>query len=428
MDAEGSNARSGRNRTHRPVAPYLFATVWLGIGLVVRMAFAGHLKEYSPFFPFHVVAMLVAWSSGLGPALYVIFGGLALGDYFFLPPLSSFGPHTWVESLQILFYLLTAGTGTVLIDLLRTNHEKLQATARELRARTEQLEAEVKERQRAQNELQAARDALAQHADELEDRVAERTSELQESMKSLESFCYSIAHNIRAPLRALEGFATVLIEDYSAVLDATGIEYARRIAAAAVRADELIQDLLAYGHLSHVELYCAAVDLDQVVNLSLEKLSEQIKSTSAQIEMVRPLGHVLAHPKILEEAVASLIENALKFTAPGIRPKVKIESEVIEETIRLLIRDNGIGIAPEYQERIFEMFTRLHVTDQYPGTGIGLALARKGVERMAGKIGVRAALGCGSSFWIELQKQPAKSAPIRRSEPDSTSVADAKPV
>ena len=120
----------------------------------------------------------------------------------------------------------------------------------------------------------------------------------------------------------------------------------------------------------------------------------------------RPLPHVMGHYVTLAQAVINLLANGLKFVAPGVRPQVQVWAEERDDRVCLRLRDNGIGIAPEYQERIFRIFERLHGPDTYAGTGIGLSIVRKGVERMGGQVGVESAPDQGSTFWVELRKPP----------------------
>jgi signal transduction histidine kinase len=243
----------------------------------------------------------------------------------------------------------------------------------------------------------------------LEQRVVERTAQLREANEQLEAFSYSVSHDLRAPLRAMQGFAAALLEDYAGQLDAEGQGYARRIDAAAARMDLLIADLLAYSRLSRAAITVQPIALDDVVASALALLEEDLRQRQAQVQVTSGLPRVSAHYATLVQIVANLLTNAAKFVAPGRRAEIAVGAEACGPWTRLWVADNGIGIAPEHRERIFGVFERLHGVEAYPGTGIGLAIVRKGIERLGGHVGLESTVGAGSRFWIEL---PATAEPV----------------
>ncbi|MBI3546052.1 MAG: PAS domain S-box protein [Gammaproteobacteria bacterium] len=253
-------------------------------------------------------------------------------------------------------------------------------------------------------ERKHAEDALQQLMRELEQRVVERTAELVEINAEMEAFTYTVSHDLRAPLRAVQGMAQALLEDYAVHLDVLGREYAQRLVIAAERMDKLIQDLLSYSRLARAALTVERVSLDDIVRRARELLQADIAKTGAVVQVQKSLPTVLAHAATLEQVVSNLIANAIKFVAPGARPVVKLSAEYRAAGVRLWVEDNGIGIEAEHQQRIFRVFERLHGIETYPGTGIGLAIVHKGVERMDGTVGVESTPGQGSRFWIELPK------------------------
>ncbi len=246
------------------------------------------------------------------------------------------------------------------------------------------------------------RDQLEHYTLELETLVEERTSKLQDANAELEAFAYSVSHDLRTPLQAMQGFAQALVEDYADQLDAVGQDYAQRISNAAMRMDALIENLLQYSRLSRSSIQLQPIALRLVIEEVMQLLEAKIEETQAEITVREPLLSVIGHRSTLIQVVMNLINNSMKFVAPSIRPKIEIWTEDVEGWTRLWIQDNGIGIAVEQQERIFNIFERLHGLDAYPGTGIGLAIVRKGVERMGGRVGVESQVGQGSRFWVEL--------------------------
>lgn len=239
--------------------------------------------------------------------------------------------------------------------------------------------------------------------DRLEDQVRARTAELDERNDELEAFGYSISHDLRAPLRAMQGFSQALLEDCGDRLDAMGREYAERIIAGARRMDELIRDLLAYSRVSRAELQLMGVPLTPVAHSALAELSGPLRARNAKVRVDEPLHAVMGHPATLSQVFTNLLGNGLKFVPPERTPELRIRTERHNGLVRVWVEDNGIGIAPEHQAQIFRVFERLHSADDYPGTGIGLAIVRKAVERMGGQVGVESMPGHGSRFWVELQ-------------------------
>ena len=245
---------------------------------------------------------------------------------------------------------------------------------------------------------------IRQLNENLERRVEERTAELAAANEELEAFSYSVSHDLREPLRAIQGFAQILLEDYAEQIDSSGQDYAHRIVAAASRLEGLIQDLLAYSSLSRAQVQRSRVDLSAVVAEVLSQLELELSDRQAQVTVEPPLLVVMGDRVTLAQAIANLIKNAVKFVPPGVQPQVRIRVELRQPWVRFWVEDNGIGVAPRYQEQIFRVFERLHGIETYPGTGIGLAIVQKGIERMGGRVGVESQPDQGSRFWLELPK------------------------
>ena len=289
---------------------------------------------------------------------------------------------------------------------------ELQQQNQELLAAFGELEKRQNELTRLNGDLREAKAQLNLQNEQLESRVSDRTAELKQSLKEMERFCYSIAHDLKAPLRAIHGFTSILKEDYASAFDEAGKTYTASIAKSAARMAVLIENLLDYGRLTHIEVPFSVVDLKVEIDRTLDELRAEILSRGAEIEVQKRLPKVVANPILLHQALHNLIDNGLKFMKPGVKPRLQIGTSRPDPKsnhktpatyTRLWIRDNGIGIDPSYKERIFKVFERLHAENSlYPGTGIGLALVQKAVERMNGVVGVESVPGQGSLFWIEL--------------------------
>ena len=251
---------------------------------------------------------------------------------------------------------------------------------------------DMTERNRAQAELK-------RYSEELEAKVTERTSEL-------EAFSYSISHDLRAPLRAMNGFAELLQQEYASKLEPEGQEYLQRIRTSATRLSELIQSILNYSRVSRAHLVLGPVELDTLVPRVLDEYLN-VDRAQSDIQVQRPLAAVTASEPLLTQCVANLVSNALKFVRPGRRPNVRVWTESADKTVKLFIQDNGVGVAPENQRRIFDLFARAH--QNYAGSGIGLAIVQRAVVRMHGAVGLESQPGSGSTFWIQLPKAGAEA-------------------
>jgi hypothetical protein len=249
-------------------------------------------------------------------------------------------------------------------------------------------------------EMVEARETVSDRRVELERQVSERTSELQQAVEQLEEFSYSVSHDLRAPSRAIGGYAGVLLEDFAGQFNSAAKTMIERIQRNSQRMEQLTQGLLDYTRIRRQALVLKPVAVEPIIREVVD-LYPLLKPDKADLEILSPLPPVMAHEPALLQIVANLLGNAVKFTPAGIRPRVQIGSDQKAGKIRIWFQDNGIGIPPESQRRLFSLFERLHPHQGYEGTGIGLAIVRKAMERMNGTVGVESDGTAGSRFWIE---------------------------
>ena len=283
---------------------------------------------------------------------------------------------------------------------------------------------DITARRRDEEELRRARDELARTNQDLERKVQERTAKLREMIGELQHVSYAMVHDIRAPLRAMQNYASIAEYDLGECERPDLVDYLRRIRASAERMDALVLDALSYNRAVLEELPLEPVDLEKLVP-EIIRAYPNLQPPKAQIRIEGSLPVVLGSKAGLTQCFSILLGNAVKFVAPGIQPQVRIWMQDLaqlshpldaaspsahkDRRVRVWIEDNGIGIPQEWHLRIFDMFQRVEAG--YEGTGIGLAIVRKTMERMAGQVGVESEPGKGSRFWLDLTSQAKQMAP-----------------
>lgn len=254
-----------------------------------------------------------------------------------------------------------------------------------------------KQAERLAADLQAQQQTYTQT---LERQVGERTQQLEKTIAELEAFSYSLSHDMRAPLRAINSFVEIVLTDYGDRLGEDGVDLLEKTASAAQRMDHLIVDLLAFTRVSRAHVEMGPVNAEKLIRGIIAERPD-FQPPKADITIASPLLWVNGNDVFLTQCITNLLSNAVKFVAPDVKPVVRIRSECIDGKARLWFEDNGIGVDAAGQRRLFQMFQRMH-SEGYPGTGIGLAIVRKAVERMGGEAGVESEPGKGSRFWLEL--------------------------
>jgi len=237
---------------------------------------------------------------------------------------------------------------------------------------------------------------------EIEAEVKERTADLTTVNKQMETFCYSMSHDLKAPLRGIHSYSTILVEDHGDALNEQAKEYVNRIQEAANKMNRLVNDLLEYSRVSRAKLPLTPVDMSKVTEESLRLLSAEIRQQLASIQVDPDLGVVIGHESTLTQVMLNLVGNALRYAKLGVPPSLHIRAELRSSRIRICVDDNGIGVAPEFHQKIFEIFERVPTVNTQDSTGVGLAIVAKAIERLGGTVGVESQPGVGSTFWFEL--------------------------
>jgi signal transduction histidine kinase len=419
------------------------AAVFLMFAL--RYGLAPYFGDRSALDLFLISVLVSAWYGGAGPAVLALASSLFMGLWFFVPPHDSLLVTDLMDAVETASFLFAGVTISVVTAFMQRATRRDRKSSEEAIRKQEDLAQEVERRRRVEKELQdlnarleervverteelrratevvrmSSEQALRKQAElaeevlvrrqvehelqalnaGLEERVDERTAELREALKELEAYAYSIAHNLRAPLRAVAGMADILEEECGP--SSAGKEYLGRLRVAMVRMDALILGLLEYSRVSREEFRREPVSLQEVVEEAVRLQSRDLTACRARVIIDAPLPLLVGHRQALVEVLMQLLSNACKFVPPDREPAIRVRAEARGLGVRLWVEDNGIGIPPKYHDRIFGVFERLHGTESFPGTGIGLAIVRRCMERMGGKAGVESEPDQGSRFWIE---------------------------
>jgi signal transduction histidine kinase len=281
------------------------------------------------------------------------------------------------------------------------HQEHLRVITDKLFKQVEALEREVAERKRAEEEVHRLNA-------ELEERVRQRTAELEATNKELEAFSYSVSHDLRAPVRHIDGFAALLKYHFGATLDEKGRRYLDKIAESSVRMGQLIDDLLSFSRMGRAEMHGTRVSLDRLVKAVIHDLEEERQDRKIDWKL-GALPEVWADPPMLRLVLMNLIANALKYTRPRAVAEIEVCCTAEEDEIIVCIHDNGVGFDMQYADKLFGVFQRLHPEAEFEGTGIGLANVRRIIHRHGGRTWAAGKVDGGAAFYFSL---PAREEPI----------------
>ncbi len=252
--------------------------------------------------------------------------------------------------------------------------------------------------------LKHGEDALRRLNADLETRVAERTQQLEDANRELESFSYAVSHDLKGPLRGIDGYSQILLEDHREQLDDEGHRLLANIRRGVAQMHELIEDLLAYSRIERRTLDSSIVAVPELVHEVLDGFAHEIAATGTDVKVQIPALELSLDRNGLALVLRNLIGNALKFSGNAAPLRVEIGGDLDDHRARVWVRDNGIGFDMKYHDRIFEIFQRLHRIEEYPGTGVGLALVRKAMQRMRGSVWAESEPGRGSTFFLEFPR------------------------
>lgn len=297
--------------------------------------------------------------------------------------------------------LLTDGFNEMLTQIqerdmaLQDAHDTLEER---VKRRTTELEREIAERRRAEDALACRIEELAQ----LNVLLQEREHELALKNRELETFGYTVSHDLKTPLRGMDGYAQAIQEDCADRLDETGRHYLMMIQKAARRMGALIDGLFSYSRIERRTMRWEVLDLQQLVDDLVVERQAAIRARDVRVEVILAFREIAGEREGLQQALANLLDNALKFTGKVNHPSITIRGETSPDEWVLSVADNGVGFDPKYKEKVFAIFQRLHPQEEYEGTGIGLAIVRKVAERHGGRAWAESEPGKGASFYLAI--------------------------
>ena len=432
-----TNEPAPRGR-HSPAFAYGVGVLAVLLATAFRLLLDPMLGDLSPFATYTVAIVFVAWYGGFGPTLLTVGLGGLTAVFLFLAPRYNFVIEGLDNLLGVGLYVFVG----VAIALVSESHRAAQLQAEtseyQARARQEELEGEVKERRRAQEALSALNSTLEERITERSAAAELRAGELAQanhqlqalavqlagSNRELEQFASIASHDLQEPLRKVQAFGDRLQSKFGDLLGEQGKDYLDRMLSASARMRTLINDLLTFARLTTKGRPFTALDLTEIAQQVVSDLEERIRQTGGSVH-VDALPTIEADPVQMRQLFQNLIGNGLKFHRPEAAPAVTIQGRIIPapkperravsssspdqrgDVCEIRVQDNGIGFNDQYRDRIFELFQRLHGRQEYEGTGMGLAICRKIVERHGGTISAASVPGQGAAFIVTLPiRQP----------------------
>jgi len=357
-------------------------SVALGLGLSLTLQYYQFRDVELPVFDMSIA--LTTWYAGVGPSVLAIVLSTACFNYFFAEPIYSFA----VSSSDLPYFFVFI-TWAVIVASFAAVRRRIEENLRQAR---DHLQVEVEQRKRREDEIRT-----------LNKELVMRATELETSNNELESFAYSVSHDLRAPLRHVVGYSELLQKQASSLLDEKSRRYTRTILESAKRMGNLIDDLLAFSRIGRAETKNTLVSLDQLVK---EVVAEIRLDTGGRdiVWKIHPLPVCYGDRSMLRLVIGNLLSNAVKFTRMRARAEIEIGCADGEDEVEVFVRDNGAGFDMQYVDKLFGVFQRLHLPEEFEGTGIGLATVRRIIHRHGGEVRAEGAVDQGATLYFSLPK------------------------
>jgi K+-sensing histidine kinase KdpD len=371
-------------RIRSPVLRYGFSVVSVAIGLGLALTF-----QYYQFRDVEVPVLalsiaLTTWYAGVGPAALAIVLSTAGFDYFFAEPIYAFSVSS--KDLPYFFVFLAWGLTVASFSAVRRRIED------SLRQARDHLQVELEQRKHREDEIR-----------KLNNELAKRARDLETSNNELESFAYSVSHDLRAPLRHVVGYSELLQRQASSLLDEKSRRFMQTILESSKRMGNLIDDLLAFSRIGRTETKKTLVSLDQLVKEVVAEIGQDTTGRDI-VWNIHPLPVCYGDRSMLRLVIVNLLSNAVKFTRMRAQAEIEIGSVDGENEVEVFVRDNGAGFDMQYVDKLFGVFQRLHLPEEFEGTGIGLATVRRIIHRHGGEVRAEGAVDQGATLYFSLPK------------------------
>ena len=375
-------------RIRSPILSYGLSVVCVAIALGLALTL-----QYYDFRDVELPVLSLAvgittWYAGIGPSVLAILLSTIFFNYFFTEPL-----YTFYVSTRDIPYFLTFLVWAVVVAWFSAVSRRIEGGLRQTRDR---LQIEVEHRARREDEIRS-----------LNLELAKRAAELEATNKDLESFAYSVSHDLRAPLRHLAGFSELLQKQASSLLDDKSRRYIQTILDSAKRMGNLIDDLLAFSRVGRAETKKTLVSMEQLVKEVIAELSQETKGREIAWK-IGALPVCYGDRSMLKLVVVNLVSNAVKFTRMRARAEIEIGcADGNKNEVEMFVKDNGAGFDMRYVDKLFGVFQRLHSSEEFEGTGIGLATVQRIIHRHGGKVQADGVVDQGAAFYFSLPKEAA---------------------
>jgi signal transduction histidine kinase len=370
-----------------PVIRYGFSAVCVAVALGVALAlqYCGFRGVELPAFDLAIV--VITWYAGVGPAVLAVVLSSACVDYFFVEPLYSFQ----VSSEDLAYFFLFAALAAIIAWFVAVRRR----IENDLRTARDHLQVELEQRKRREDEIR-----------KLNNELSKRARDLETSNNELESFAYSVSHDLRAPLRHVVGYSELLQRQASTSLDEKSRRFMQTILESSKRMGNLIDDLLAFSRIGRAETKNALVSLDQLVKEVVAEIGQDTGGRDI-VWKIHPLPMCYGDRSMLRLVISNLLSNAVKFTRMRALAEIEIGCVDGENEVEVFVRDNGAGFEMQYVDKLFGVFQRLHLPEEFEGTGIGLATVRRIIHRHGGEVRAEGGVDQGATLYFSLPKSPA---------------------